>query len=104
MKMKVRDFIKEDFDIDVYDDVCESLAIAFVGPMALTPAGEKKFSEVLDYDVELHGALDSATVCVDSVDDKTWKRRLRKAKEFFEAAAGYCAADDYDRWFSSGCS
>lgn len=34
--MKVRDFIKQSIDVDVYDDVCEELAIAFCGPMELT--------------------------------------------------------------------
>ena len=43
-KMTVREFIKRDDDIDVYDDVCEELGIAFCGPLELTPEGEKQFS------------------------------------------------------------
>ena len=95
--MKVRDLISQEIDIDVYDDVCDALAIAFCGPVELTPEGEAQFSEVMDYDVKLYG--DHAVVCVDDDEDRTWRRRLRKAKEFFEAAAGYCHADEYDEWF-----
>jgi len=98
--MKVRDFIKMEIDMDVYDDVCEALAIAFIGPQELTPVGEAQFSEVMDYDVEIYG--DHAVVCVDDDDPRVWQRKLRKAKGFFEAAAGYCAADEYDEWFKEG--
>lgn len=100
--MKVREFIKLNTDIDVYDDVCEELGIAFCGPMALTPEGEEHFAEVLGYDVEMNvGAdcYDCAVVKIDDDDDKVWKRRLRKAIEFFHAAAGYCDIDDYNKWF-----
>lgn len=95
--MKVRDLLSMDVDIDVYDDVCEALAIAFCGPQELTPEGEAQFSEVMDYDVEIYG--DHAVVCVDDDDPRVWQRKLRNAKGFFEAAAGYCDADEYDEWF-----
>ena len=97
-KMKVRDFIKMDIDIDVYDDVCEELAIAFCGALELTDAGKEHFAEVLDYDMVVYedGEYSVAICCVDG--DK-WKRRLRKAEEFFDSAAGYCAVSDYERWF-----
>ena len=99
--MTIRDLIRMEISIDVYDDVCEELGIAFCGPQPLTPAGQEHFAEVLDYEVKLHdNGLDTvAIVHVDDQDDKTWKRRLRKAIEFFHAAAGYCACNDYDRWF-----
>ena len=101
--MKVREFINLDADIDVYDDVCEELGICFCGPQALTAEGRSHFREVLDYDMQLDlsGTIPTAVVCVDSEDDRTWRRRLRKAKEFFEAAAGYCSCEDYDTWFYS---
>lgn len=101
MKMKVREFIKLNTDIDVYDDVCEELGICYCGPTLLTEAGKKHFAEVLDYDIEIDmtGEIWTAAVCVDDDDNKVWRRRLRKAKEFFEALGGYCAADDYDKWF-----
>lgn len=99
--MKVRDFIKLDTDIDVYDDVCEELGICFCGPMELTEEGEKHFSEVLEYDIklDLSGSFPTAVCLVDDDNDRVWKKRLRKAIEFFYSAAGYCDCDDYDKWF-----
>lgn len=104
-KMKIRELIAQNIDIDVYDDVCDEIAIAFVGPMALTEEGEKKFGEVMDYDVECisgqetWSGFDHAIVLVDDPDEKVWKKKLRKAKDFFYSIAGECAADDYDKWF-----
>ena len=94
--MKVRDLIEQNIDIDVYDDVCESLAICFCGALKLTEEGMKEFGEVLDYTVELHN--DCATVCIDD-EEGVWQKKLRKAKRFFESAAGYCADSDYQKWF-----
>ena len=96
--MKVKDLIEQEIDIDVYDDVCEELGIAFCGPLFLTEEGKKTFAEVLEYDVRLSG--DVAIVNVDTEDDG-WKKKLRLAKKFFVSAAGYCSVDDYDRWFIS---
>lgn len=101
--MKVRDLITQEVDIDVYDDVCEELGIAFCGPLVLTEAGREKFGEVLDYEISLRTGTwcgDIAIVHVDDADEEIWKRRLKKAKEFFYAAAGYCASSDYDKWFT----
>ena len=102
--MKVREFIKIECDIDVYDDVCEELGVAFCGPLELTPDGEKKFAEVMDYDIEIHPApagygYGCAIVAVDDPDEKTWKRKLRMAENFFYSAAGYCADEDFQKWF-----
>ena len=98
--MTVSDLIKQEIDIDVYDDVCEELCIAFVGPLELTEEGLKKFSDVLNYNVVInsdsYGGFSAAIVCVDG---KEWNSKLRKAIEFFDAAAGYCPADCYDKWF-----
>lgn len=100
--MTVADLIKQEIDVDVYDDVCEEIGIAFCGPLELTEEGRKHFEPVLDYRVQVRyasGYPEIATVFVDDKDDKVWKERLRNAKEFFDAAAGYCASSDYDRWF-----
>lgn len=102
--MKIREFIKMEIDIDVYDDVCEELGIAFCGPLELTEEGEKKFAEVMDYDIDVHidprrVYFDCAVVKCDDAEEKVWKRKLRKAKEFFDSAAGMCAWDDYEKWF-----
>lgn len=94
--MKVRDLIAQEIDIDVYDDVCEELGIAFCGPMELTDDGAIEFADVLEYGIELND--DCAIVNVDGAEGE-WQKRLRRVKKFFNAAAGYCSVDDYDRWF-----
>jgi hypothetical protein len=94
--MTVKDLIAQEIDIDCYDDVCEELGIAFCGPMKLTRAGQKKFAEILTYPVTLHDVC--AIIHVDD-EEGIWQEKLRKAKEFFYAMAGYCADTDYDRWF-----
>ena len=37
--MKVKDLLEMEISVDVYDNVCDELAIAFEGPMELTEAG-----------------------------------------------------------------
>lgn len=98
--MKVRDLLAQEIDIDVYDDVCDELAIAFCGPVALTQEGEKHFAEALEYTVTLHndGAYTVAIVHVDD-EEGVWQKKLRKAKELFYAAAGYCPISDFKKWF-----
>ena len=102
--MKVREFIQLDEDIDVYDDVCEEIAIAFCGAQELTDEGKEHFAEVLEYDIEIDrsGMFDTAVVHVDDEDDKVWKRKLKKAKEFFYGAAGYIEDSKYKKWFVEG--
>ena len=99
--MKVKDLIEQEIDIDVYDDVCEELGIAFCGPLFLSEQGEKRFADVLEYPVSFYFD-DEVIVHIDDDDEKVWKKRLRKAKEFFYAAAGYCPEEDYCRWFREG--
>ena len=105
-KMTVRELIMQGIDIDVYDDVCEELGIAFHGPQYLTTEGENEFAEVMDYPVVIiqhaYGGSPAAFVEIDDPEDAVWQKRLRKAKQFFDSAAGYCAIDDYDRWFKEG--
>ena len=101
--MKVKDLIQQEIDIDVVDDVCEELFIAFCGPQKLTPEGAKEFADVLEYPVHLnlftHASF--AIVEIDDPDDAVWEKRLERAKLFFEGMAGYCAVSDYDRWFDN---
>ena len=100
MKTTVREFLKEEIDIDVVDDIEDSLWIAFCGPMELTEEGEKYFADVLDLDVFPYWQGDRAVVRLEG--HKDWKRLLRKVKELFESLAGYCSEDDWDRWFKEG--
>ena len=99
MKMKIRDFIHEDTDIDVCDDYTEECYIAFCGPMKLTPEGEIEFSGALDLEVEVKPGSNIVTILVDDPNEVQAERNLRAACHLFYSLAGYCAADDYDRWF-----
>lgn len=99
--MKVRDFIKHEVDIDVYDDVYDGIGICFCGALKLKPEGEKRFAEVLDLDIEQIASC-TAIICIDDPDEEIVERRYRKAKEFFYSAAGYCDNDDWHRWFYEG--
>ena len=92
--MPIREFIKQEVDIDVLDDICEELYIAFVGPLDLTDEGEMYFADVLGMEIEVRD-----DIAVVHINKNHWRERLSKAKEFFEAAAGYCANDDYEKWF-----
>ena len=96
--MTVRDLIKMEIDMDVYDDYTEELGVCFCGPMELTEIGKEKFSEVLDYELTLGDGCLIVNVDAGDDDDET-ERRLAVASEFFEAAAGYCPMSDYDAWF-----
>ena len=101
--MTIRDLIQKDIDIDVYDDVCEELSIAFCGPCKLTEDGEKEFADIMGYEIMIndcsYGGLPAVIVLIDDPDEAVWTERLEKEKRFFYSAAGYCACDDYDRWF-----
>lgn len=110
MLMTVKDFVEKwaddmQDDIDVYDDVCEEIAIAYCGGYSLTDEGKEHFKEVLTYNIEVvepdfkqYIPYPYAIIKVDD-EEGVWQKKLKKAKEFFFAAAGYCACDDYDKWF-----
>ena len=113
--LKVLHLLMLNEDVDVYDDVCEELGIAFCNPFDddkahmwseyLTQEGIEKFGEVLFYPAHIvkqiinGDAFYNFIVEIDDEDEKVWTKRLRKAKEFFESAAGYCSCEDYDKWF-----
>lgn len=97
--MKIKDFIKQEIDIDVCDDYDESCYMAFVGPMGLTDEGKRKFADVLNRDIDVRG--DSFEGAYDAValvhaENDAEVRALRK---FFGSLAGYCAEEDYNKWF-----
>ena len=94
--MKVKELLKMEIDVDVADDVCESLYIAFCGPIKLTPAGKREFADVLEYEVDVWE--DGGCACV-HVDGDDWKHKLKRAKELFYSLGGYCDDDLYKKWF-----
>ena len=100
--MTVKDLIAQEIDIDVYDNVCEELGIAFCGPLELTDAGKAEFADVMEYKVELHNPRPNwtnAIVDVDDPDEDVFEHKLARAKLFFESAAGWCSVMDYKKWF-----
>lgn len=102
--MKIKDFLREEISLDVIDDVTDDLWIAFEGPVKLTEEGEKHFKSVLGLEVKYinrEGWGDIAA-CVLIDHRKDWERLERKCIELFEGLAGYCSADDWDRWFVYG--
>ena len=50
--MKLKDFIKTEIDIDVYDDYDESIGIAFRGAIDLTEEGKEEFKNILDFEID----------------------------------------------------
>lgn len=98
ISMTVGEFIALDVDMDVYDNVCEEIGIAKCGAYSLTEEGMKKWSDVLEYNVQLYPNNDTAIVDVDG-EEGIWQERLARAKDFFYSLAGYCAYDDFDAWF-----
>ena len=98
-KTTVRELLKREIDIDVYDDVCEELGIAFCGPLKLTPYAEEKFGSVLDLGVTIVDERGYPSYAIVSVDGMGWTKRLATAKGLFESAAGFCSCDEYKKLF-----
>lgn len=100
--MTIKELVAMDIDIDCYDNVCEEIGIAYCGPYKLTEAGKQEFADVLEYKCEIVHDPVGYDVCIITVDDDPnikWRDKLNKAKRFLYAIAGYCAEDDFDKWF-----
>ena len=98
---KVKDLLEMEISIDVYDNVCEELGIAFEGPMELTDEGKRKFADVLEFDLTFDGSgsVINAIVDVDDEDERVFEQKLAAAKELFESMAGFCTEDEWKLWF-----
>ena len=103
----VADLIKSDIDIDVVDDIDESVYVGFVGPLKLTDVGKATFAALMPVKVEIirdrKDLGDVAIVLIDgSCGDGQEEREaalLKMAYELFWGAAGYCSQEQYERWF-----
>ena len=93
--MKVRDLIKTDIDIDVYDDYDERLGIAYCYGYKPTEEGERHFKEALDMEVEIKDGLGGAVAIVHCENGK----EATRAMDLFNALAGWCSIDDFYKWF-----
>ena len=101
-KMKVKEFIKMDVDVDVYDNITEELAIAFCGAVELTKEGEFYFSVILNREVELDEENGVAIIdCEDEFFPDNDEFYLEQAKELFYSAAGYCTEEKYNQYFKT---
>ena len=90
----VRNLLTKNIDIDVYDDYDESIGIAFCGPVELTTEGEKEFSDVLDTAITyMPSPYDYIVVHVN--DDE---KKLNKLNKLFNALAGFCSVENYEKW------
>lgn len=92
-RMKIREFIKMDIDIDVCDEYDERCYIAFCGPLELTAEGEHEFKQVLDRPIYVEQDERWASLPADSASE------AQMLKEFFFSAAGYCADSLWNLWF-----
>ena len=97
--MKVKDLLPLDIDIDIANSVTDDLWPAFCGPQALTPEGTLEFADVLDMEITEIDAENAIAVVDVDAPGELWKHHFKRARIFFCAAAGYCAAEDYDKWF-----
>lgn len=93
-RMKIRDLITMDIDIDVCDEYDERCYIAFCGPLKMTDEGEREFKQVLDRPVDVEQNERYASL---PADNATEAQRL---KEFFFSAAGYCSNSLWNLWFA----
>lgn len=90
--MKLRDILPMDIDMDVFDDYDERCGYAFVGPMKLTDAGQKRFAKALDLQID----ITDDNIIVSCEDNP---KNAKAVLDFILCAAGYCDYEQYERWF-----
>ena len=106
-KATVGALIRMDIDIDVVDDIDESVYVAMSGPIRLTAVGEATFAALMPVRVEIVRGRDHmddvAIIQIDgSCGDGEETREaalLKMAYELFWGHAGYCSEEQYERWF-----
>ena len=90
--MKLREFLKQDVDLDFESCLTDDWAMAYVGPTALTEEGEALFTAILDKEVDFIDNGHSQLMVDTEEEDKL-------AQTFFFFAAGYCTCETHDRLF-----
>ena len=99
--MTVKDLLAiKNIDIDVYDNYCEELGIAYCGTQ-LTEQGNEKYKEILELEIELDLKNDVAVILIDTPNrsEEECERLLRKACRMFNGMAGYCDEETYNKYF-----
>ena len=104
--MKVKDLIREEIDIDVWDNYDERCGLAIVGPLNLTEEGKAEFEEVLEMEcmIKSYGQGefgDCAVVFTDypSQTEEESERKTELLRVFLLAQAGYVGVEEYEKWF-----
>jgi hypothetical protein len=100
-RMTIRELMSYEIDIDVVNNVTDSLGCCLVCPTELTEEGEREWGDVLNYIVNVYGDDNYAECIVDDGEPElSWNKKLRRLNRFLNSAAGYCSEDDYNKWFS----
>lgn len=103
--MKLRELINNpDLCLDYSDSFCDrygrerEFVIDFVQGNRLTAEGEKKFSNIMDLEVELdHDS--TATVHIPKGTEEEKNEIKYEVFFFFFALAGYVGKNNYNKWF-----
>lgn len=100
-RMTIRELMKHEIDVDVYNNITDDEAICLCCPLELTEEGLKEWSDVMDYivEVDMDGYCPSAECICDDDPDIKWQTKKKRLTKFLWSAAGYCSDKDYDTWF-----
>ena len=90
--MKLKEFIRQEIDIDIVDDLTEDCYIAFCGPCSLTEEGEKYFEEVMNLDILIYD--DIAVIHCES------EKEVKLCRILFHGFAGFIPSNRWNKWFA----
>ena len=101
--MKFKDLMREEIDIDIYDDYDERCGMALCGPVKLTEAGKAVYGDLLDLECKIYGHKGPLGYhAVVNTDDDVYDEAERKTQlllQFLLSAAGYIPDAQYKEWF-----
>lgn len=105
--MSMREFLfKANGEIDVYNNIIDEEGVCYCPPIEFTKEGEETFKWTLNniflkvnWDIEETGYPYATVICDDDEEHYTWQYKRKKAFELLYALAGYCDAEDFDKWF-----
>lgn len=100
-RMTIRELMKHEIDVDVYNNITDDEAICLCCPLELTEEGLKEWGDVLDYivEVDMDGYCPSAECICDDDPNVKWQTKKKRLTNFLWSAAGYCSDKDYNKWF-----
>lgn len=96
-KMTLEEFLGQEMNVDVHDDVLDRYYAVPVGPLLLTDAGRYHFRNVIGLPVFVDQDRKLATINLASAIN--WTERRYELDDLLDASMGYCPAADYARWF-----